>query len=108
MALRQNEQDDEHDSSTAHFPGVSYFWQEADKPPSAEWNNWIELLELAVMQRWEFDISTFESLRGHLEKCCTSKQKDKLKKIAIPRSFDRRHKSARRVNFYDENEDSEN
>ena len=38
-------------------------------------------------------------IKGHFKKCCNSKQKDKFKKIAIPKNFHR--------NYYEGDEDSD-
>ena len=49
-------------------------------------------------------------LKGHFEKCCTSKQKDKLKKIANPKNFDRKLQNAdrvQRVDYYEDDQDSD-
>ena len=50
----------------------------------------------------------FCGTKGHFEKCCNSRQKDKLKKIAIPRNFDTKsHKNADRVQSADYYEDQD-
>ena len=49
-------------------------------------------------------------IKGHFEKCCSSKQKDKLKKIAIPKNFDRRDqnsKKVQRVDYFDGEKNSD-
>ena len=53
MALRVNDSDD----ATSSLPGLSYFWQEADKSPTTEWNSWVELFEKAVLARHSISIS---------------------------------------------------
>ena len=47
MALRAT--DDE--SSNSPAPGLNYFWQEAEKEPSYEWEQWQQLFEVAVLAR---------------------------------------------------------
>ena len=49
-------------------------------------------------------------IKGHFEKCCNSKQKDTLKKIAIPKNFDRKFRNAKRVqrvDYYEEDKNSD-
>ena len=49
-------------------------------------------------------------IKGHFEKCCNSKQKNRLKKIAIPKNFDRKFQNAKRVqrvDYYEEDQDSD-
>ena len=40
---------------------MTYFWQDADKPPSYDWEQWRQLFEVAVLAR--HSISTTELLR---------------------------------------------
>ena len=54
MALRVNEFVD---ASSSPLPGLSYSWQDADKSPTTEWNNWAELFEMAVLARHSIPIS---------------------------------------------------
>ena len=56
MALRA-----EDDNSNSALPGLSYFWQEADKPPGYDWEQWVQLFEVAVQAR--HSISMTELLR---------------------------------------------
>ena len=46
MALRAEE-----DNSNSPLPGLSYFWQEAEKPPGYDWEQWVQLFEVAVLAR---------------------------------------------------------
>ena len=49
-------------------------------------------------------------IKGHFEKCCNSKQKDRLKKVAIPKIFDRKFNNAKRVqrvDYCEEDQDSD-
>ena len=52
MALRAEE-----DSSNSPLPGVTYFWQDADKPPSYDWEQWRQLFEVAVLARHSISIT---------------------------------------------------
>ena len=56
MALRAEE-----DNSNSPLPGLSYFWQEAEKPPDYDWEQWVQLFEVAVLAR--HSISMTELLR---------------------------------------------
>ena len=47
MALRAT--DDE--ASNSPVPGLNYFWQEAEKEPSYEWEQWQQLFKVAVLAR---------------------------------------------------------
>ena len=49
-------------------------------------------------------------INGHFEKCCNSKQKDKLKKTAILKNFDGKMQNAKRVQilvYYGDDQDSD-
>ena len=56
MALRA-----EDDNSNSPLPGLSYFWQEAEKPPGYDWEQWVQLFEVAVLA--SHSISMTELLR---------------------------------------------
>ena len=56
MALRA-----EDDNSNSPLPGLNYFWQDAEKPPSYDWEQWVQLFEVAVLAR--HSISMTELLR---------------------------------------------
>ena len=56
MALRA-----EDDNSNSPLPGRNYFWQDAEKPPSYDWEQWVQLFEVAVLAR--HSISMTELLR---------------------------------------------
>ena len=43
-------------------------------------------------------------IKEHFEKCCISEQKDRLKKIAIAKNFDRKFQNAKRVQRVDYHE----
>ena len=57
MALRT---DDE--NSNSPLRGVTYVWQEGDKSPSNDWEQWMQLFEVAVLTR--HSISITELLRN--------------------------------------------
>ena len=44
MALRA-----EDDNYNSPLPGLSYFWQDAEKPPGYDWEQWVQLFEVAVL-----------------------------------------------------------
>ena len=49
-------------------------------------------------------------IKRHFEKCCNSKQIDRLKKVAIPKNFDKKFNNARRVqrvDYYEKDQDSD-
>ena len=52
MALRADEE-----ISNSPLPGVTYFWQEADKSPSNDWEQWMQLFEVAVLARHSISIT---------------------------------------------------
>ena len=54
MALRANDTDD---VPFSPLPGLSYFWQDAEKTPTSEWANWAQLFEMAVLARHSISIS---------------------------------------------------
>ena len=54
MALRANDTDD---VPSSPLPGLSYFWQDAEKTPTSEWANWPQLFEMAVLARHSISIS---------------------------------------------------
>ena len=53
MALRASEED----YSNSPVPGLQYFWQEAEKPPTYEWEQWIQLFEVAVLARHSISVT---------------------------------------------------
>ena len=53
MALRASE----YDSFKSPAPGLQYFWQDAEKPPTYEWEQWIQLFEVAVLARHSISIT---------------------------------------------------
>ena len=53
MALRESEED----SSNSPVSGLQYFWQEAEKPPTYEWEQWIQLFEVAVLARHSISVT---------------------------------------------------
>ena len=55
MALRANSEND--DNSYSRVPGLKYFWQEANKSPSYEWEQWVQLFEVAVLARHSISVS---------------------------------------------------
>ena len=52
MALRA---DEEHSNSP--LPGLNSFWQDAEKPPGYEWEQWIQLFEVATLARHSISVS---------------------------------------------------
>ena len=74
MALRADE-----DSSNSPLPRVTFFWQDADKPPSYEWEQWRKLFEVSALARHSISITELlrdvdqqnprqAALMGNLEK----------------------------------------
>ena len=53
MALRST--DDE--SSNSPVPDLNYFWQEAEKEPSYDWEQWKQLFEVAVLARHSISVT---------------------------------------------------
>ena len=53
MALRAADDD----QSNATVPGLSYFWQDAEKSPSYDWDQWLQLFEVAVLARHSISVS---------------------------------------------------
>ena len=52
MALLADE-----DNSNSPLPGVTYFWQDANTPPSYDWEQWRQLYEDAVLTRHSISIT---------------------------------------------------
>ena len=50
MALRAADED----QPNAPVPGLSYFWQDAEKSPSYDWDQWLQLFEVAVLAGTQF------------------------------------------------------
>ena len=63
MALRANDSDD---APSSPLPGLSYFWQDAEKPPTIEWSTWAELFEISVKKN-RHSISISEKLKTPTE-----------------------------------------
>ena len=89
MALRA-----ENDNSNSPLHGLNYFWQDAEKPPSYDWEQWVQLFEVAVLAR--HSISMTELLRevdeqnpriaammGHLEEVPAKRKLVSLLYISI-------------------------
>ena len=53
MALRAADDD----QSNAPVPGLSYNWQDAEKSPSYDWDQWLQLFEVAVLARHSISVS---------------------------------------------------
>ena len=53
MALRASEED----CSNSPVPSLQHFWQEAAKPPTYEWEQWIQLFEVAVFARHSISVT---------------------------------------------------
>ena len=54
MALRVNDTDD---APSSPHPGLSDFWQDAEKTPTTEWAKRAQSLEMAVLARHSISIS---------------------------------------------------
>ena len=96
MALRA-----EGDSSNLPHPGVTYFWQDAHKPPNYDWDQWVQFFEVPVLARHSFSRTellqtvgqqhlTEAALMGNLEetpaKNIDSKERNEIdhrKRVAI-------------------------
>ena len=52
MALRA-----EDENSNSPLPGLNYFWQDAEKPPGYEWEQWIQLFVVATLARHSISVS---------------------------------------------------
>ena len=48
---------DETDNSNSPLPGLSYFWQDAEKPPGYDWDQWIHLFEVVALARHSISMS---------------------------------------------------
>ena len=81
MALRST--DDE--SSNSPVPALNYFWQEAEKEPSYDWEQWQQLFEVAVLARHSISLTEITrtvdeqnprvpALMGNLEKNAAAKK----------------------------------
>ena len=57
MALRDCSSNETHENSTSPVSGLHYFWQEADKTPCYEWEQWVQLFEVAVLARHSISVS---------------------------------------------------
>ena len=57
MALRAEE-----DCSNSPLPGVTYFWQDADKPPSYDWEQMAQLFEVAVLAKHSISMTDYSEL----------------------------------------------
>ena len=57
MALRDSSSNETDENSTTPVSGLHYFWQEADKTPSYEWEQWVQLFEVAVLARHSISVS---------------------------------------------------
>ena len=53
MALRASEED----CSNSPVPGLQYFSLEAKKSPTYEWEQWIQLFEVAVLARHSISVT---------------------------------------------------
>ena len=57
MALSHNDED----ISNSPVAVLTYFWQQAGKPPTYDWEQWIQLFEVAILAR--HSISIYELIR---------------------------------------------
>ena len=57
MALRASSSNETDENSNSPVPCLHYFWQEADKTPSYEWEQWVQLFEVAVLARHSISVS---------------------------------------------------
>ena len=89
MALRAEE-----DSSHSPFPVVTNFWEDADKPPSYDWDQGVQISEVAVLARHSISITellrtadeqhhTEVALMGNLEETPAKRKVVSLLYIAI-------------------------
>ena len=53
MALRSTD----NESSNSPVPGLNYFWQEDEKEPSYDWEQWQQLFEVAVLARHSISVT---------------------------------------------------
>ena len=52
MALRADKE-----NTNSPLPGLNYFWQDAEKPPGYDWEQWIQLFEVATLARHSISVS---------------------------------------------------
>ena len=45
------------DQLNAPVPGLIYFWQDAEKSPSYDWDQWLQLFEVVVLARHSISVS---------------------------------------------------
>ena len=57
MALRASSSNETDENSNSSVPCLHYFWQEADKTPSYEREQWVQLFEVAVLARHPISVS---------------------------------------------------
>ena len=57
MALRASSLNETDENSNSPVPGLHHFWQEADKTPSYEREQWVQLFEVAVLARHSISVS---------------------------------------------------
>ena len=57
MALRANSSNETDENSNSPVPGFHYFRLEADKTTSYEWEQWVQLFEVAVLARHSISVS---------------------------------------------------
>ena len=81
MALRSNEDD----NSNYPLPGLNYFWREADKTPSYDWELWLQLFKVVVIARHSISITELtreadeqnprvSALMGNLDKTAAARK----------------------------------
>ena len=85
------------DSSNSPLPGVTYFWQDADKPPSYFWEQWARLFEVAVLAKHSNSMTELlrnvdeqhpkeAGLMGNLEETLAKRKVVSLLYIAVGKS----------------------
>ena len=47
----------DNENSNSPFPGLNYFWQDAEKTPGYDWEQWIQLFEVATLARHSISVS---------------------------------------------------
>ena len=53
MALRPRNDD----YFNSPVPGLHFFWQETDEPPNSDWQQWMQLFEVAVLARHSISVA---------------------------------------------------
>ena len=81
-------------TSNSTVPGLNYFWQEAEKEPSYDWEQWQQLFEVAVLARHSISVSEITrnveeqnplviTWMGNLEKNAAARKLISLQSISL-------------------------